>query len=666
MRRTRRLSAMTALAAAASLIGSGIASADNVVNNLDASIDAAAEVMPLNEGGANGMTQLYVQPQNGDGKPGCNLTSSTALTLSVSSSNTSAATVSPSSVTFTSCGAAQTLTVTPVAQGSSTVSVSQTSNNTGATFNLAPSTFTVNVTAPAPSNAAPTVSVAGVTGGASYNKGSVPAATCQVTDAEDGSRSFAATLSAITGDYASDGIGSQTASCSYTDGGGLTASASETYSIADPSAPTIGYTLSPATADGTNGWYKSSVTLTWNVSEPHSPNSLQKTGCVDQNITADQAETTYSCSATSAGGSGGSVDVRIKRDAMAPVISGADVDDTVWRNSSLSHSFTASDGTSGLANPADGSFTLTAALESADATTPTTVSKTVTDDAGNSATRTVSALIDKTEPVISGADIAHTGWRNTPLSSSFTASDALSGLADSSDGSFQLTASADSANSTTPTTVSKTVADVAGNAATRTLSAFIDTTAPVAGFTGGPADGATYWTSTVPAAPTAGCSDALSGVAGCALSGYSATAGTHTITSLATDNAGNTASVSRTYTVRDMTHTGFYSPVDMGSVVNTVKGGSTVPLKFDVKVDGVEQTSTAVVTSFQAFKTTCGTLPGTADEIELVTSGSTSLRYDSTGGQFIQSWKTPTGSGCYKAIATLSDGDTITAYFKTR
>ena len=88
--------------------------------------------------------------------------------------------------------------------------------------------------------------MAGVTGGASYDKGSVPAATCQVTDAEDGNSSFAATLSAVTGPYASTGSARQTASCSYTDGGGLTASASETYSIVDPSAPGIGYTLDPA------------------------------------------------------------------------------------------------------------------------------------------------------------------------------------------------------------------------------------------------------------------------------------------------------------------------------------------------------------------------------------------------------------------------------------
>src|ERR1044071_5874726 len=61
---------------------------DDIANDLDTEIDAVAEVMPLNAGGATGTTTLYVSPTNGDGKNGCNLTGSTTLTLSVSSNNT--------------------------------------------------------------------------------------------------------------------------------------------------------------------------------------------------------------------------------------------------------------------------------------------------------------------------------------------------------------------------------------------------------------------------------------------------------------------------------------------------------------------------------------------------------------------------------------------------
>ena len=264
-RRRGRWSLIAGTMIAAALMATA-ASADDISNNLDASVDAVAEVMPLNVGGANGTTQLYVTPRNGDGKNGCNLTGSTTLGLSLASSDPSVATVSPSSVTFTSCGDTKTLTVTPVGPGSATISATQVSNTTDGTFNLAPAAFTVNV-APPP-NTAPAVTISGVTAGASYSKGSVPAATCQVTDAEDGPSSFPASLSAVSGPYSADGIGEQTASCSYTDAGGLTASGSMTYEIVDPSAPSIGYTLDPATPDGLNGWFRSDVSLTGTSASP--------------------------------------------------------------------------------------------------------------------------------------------------------------------------------------------------------------------------------------------------------------------------------------------------------------------------------------------------------------------------------------------------------------
>ena len=230
------------------------------------------------------------------------------------------ATVSTGTLTFTGngCGVSAGLSVHPVSAGTTTISLSQGAiNTTDGTYSFAAATFVVTVTGGTP-NAAPAVSISGVTGGASYDKGSVPVAMCDVTDSEDGPSSFAATLGAITGPYASDGIGSQEASCSYTDDGGLTATASLTYSIGDPTAPAISSVVSPASPDGNNGWYRSNVGIDWTVSEPESPNSLQTTGCEDQTIMADQPATTYSCSASSAGGSAGPETVTIKRDATAP------------------------------------------------------------------------------------------------------------------------------------------------------------------------------------------------------------------------------------------------------------------------------------------------------------------------------------------------------------
>jgi hypothetical protein len=471
--------------------------------------------MPLTAGGADGTTTLAVTPRNGDGKNGCNLTGSTTLVLSVSSSNPSVATVSPSSVTFTSCSDTAALTVTPVATGSASISASQTSNNTGGTFNLAPATFTVNVTPPP--NTAPTVTVGGVTGGASYAKGTVPVATCNVLDAEDGPSSFPATLSAVTGPFASDGIGQQTASCSYTDEGPgtpLTASASEMYSIFDPSPPVITPNVSGTLGNG--GWYTSDVSLSWTVSDPESPNSIQKTGCASQNITADQAETTYSCSATSAGGSTGPVEQKIKRDATAP-----------------------------------------------------------------------------TDIAFVGGDL-------------------------SDDGSYDF--------------------------------------------------------NSVPAGPTSCTADgAISGLKspnGCVLSGYSTAVGPQAVTATAEDNAGNTATSTLSYTVAAATAKGFYQPVDMGNVTNTVKGGSTVPLKFELfgGATNVEQKDVSAA-SVSAKQITCGTTPGASDAIEeIVSTNATGLRFDTTGDQFIYNWKTPKSPGtCYLVTMTAADQQTkLLAYFQLK
>jgi hypothetical protein len=394
----------------------------------------------------------------------------------------------------------------------------------------------------------------------------------------------------VTGPYASDGIGSQTASCDHTDGGGLTASSSKTYSIVDPSAPSIGHTLSPASPDGDNGWYKASVTLTWNVSDPESPNSLQKTACVDQTITTDQAETTYLCSATSAGGSSGPVEVKIKRDGTAPSVA-----------------YTSATGTAGSA-----------------------------------------------------------GWYTSNVVATFTASDAISGVKSST------TATATTSGEGASVTVgSPQFSDNAGNitpAGTATSDPFkIDLTDPTAvEFTAGPADGSSHYFGSVPAAPTCTATDDVSGLASCVVTGYGTAVGSHQLTATATDNAGRTATATRSYTVLAWTLRGFYQPVDMGDVLNTVKNGSTVPLKFEVFAGSTELTATSSVKNFSATIVACDAAAGT-DEVEVTSTGGTVLRYDATAGQFIQNWQTPKSPGrCYRATITTLDDSKITAFFQLK
>lgn len=440
--RTRRTWAAVALAAVTTIASAGIAAADDIYNNLDLTIDAAAESMTLTAGGATGSTTLAVQATGTggtpeDGKSGCNLTGSTTLKVQVASDDTDVATVALSNDTFTSCGDTKTVTVTPVAAGTATVTVSQVSNNTGGTFNFAPARFTV------------TVNPAG-----------------------------------------------------------------------DTTAPVISYTLNgayPGTPDGLNGWWTSDVTLDWTVSDPESPASLVLTGCDDVTVNADQAATNYSCSAESDGGSSGPVTVSIKRDATGPVV----------------------------------------------------------------------ALVD------------------------------------------------------------------------------------------GPADGEQYYFGSVPAAPTCTASDSPAGLADstggdptqdCVVSGYGTTVGSHTVQAQAWDRAGNTTTVSHDYEVLAWTATGFYRPVDMGGVVNRVKGGSTVPLKFELFAGDTELTdATNVKESFTVELWNGCATANVVDNVEMTSTGGTEFRYDTTGGQFIQNWKLPPGKGCYKVTFTAKDqstSSTLVAYFE--
>ncbi len=358
--------------------------ADSIYNGLDDSVDATLERTNLVGVGSTTIVNLYVQPSGDDNKNGCNFTGSTTLGVSVNSSNTSVATVSPSSLTFGSCGDVKPVTVTSAGAGSATISLTQTSNTTLGTFELATASFTVSVSVSCTAPNAPTFSGT-PDGNAGWYK-TIPTVSASSTTA-------GATIT-----YSTDGT---------------------TFSS---TAPTLGQGSTTVTAKASSGSCSSTSTRTYNV------------------------------------------------DSVAPAISGSDINNTTWRNTDLAANFTATDGGSGLAVTADSGFTLTASANStkdADGNiVPTTVSKTVSDVAGNSATRSLSARIDKVAPS-ANCGSASEGWLGANASIGCTASDALSGLKDAtSDASFNLTTSvADGSENANALTNSREVFDNAGNKA---------------------------------------------------------------------------------------------------------------------------------------------------------------------------------------------------------
>jgi hypothetical protein len=212
-----------------------------------------------------------------------------------------------------------------------------------------------------------------------------------------------------------------TFTCSATSAGG---SDSKSVTIKrDATAPVITPTVS---GTSNNGWYTSNVSVSWTVAEPTSPYTTS--GCAASSVTTDTQGVTFTCSATSAGGSD-SKSVTIKRDASAPAIVPT-VAGTIgldgWYTSDVSVSWSVTDGTSGIAT-SNGCALTTTTTDNAG----TTYTCTATNGAGLTATKSVSARRDATKPVIGYAGNAGSYTVDQTVSITCSASDAMSGLASS-------------------------------------------------------------------------------------------------------------------------------------------------------------------------------------------------------------------------------------------
>ena len=180
-------------------------------------------------------------------------------------------------------------------------------------------------------------------------------------------------------------------------------------------------------------------------------------------------------------------------------------------------------------------------------------SVTATDMAGNSTTTTHTYTIDATDPTatITSPPDGSSYKPGTNVDAAYTCNDIGSGIA-SCIGDVPAGTAIDTATEG-PKTFSVTAIDNVGNDSTTTHDYIVDGTTPVVSITT-PSSGATYDTgATINAAYT--CDDAGSGIASCigdATAGTpidTATEGPKTFSVTATDNAGNTTTLERAYTV---------------------------------------------------------------------------------------------------------------------
>jgi hypothetical protein len=651
--------------------------ADSIETNLNSVTVDVGESAPI---------KYWIQANNGDGETGCNAKPDSPAIVNINAPSKVVA--SPSQLPFTGCGSSTTnfkvATLTSDTPGTYEITASVSDNGPG-TYNTNPAKVTLTVV-PKADTTAPTLNLPkDIT-----KEATGPTEVTYTATATDNGQDVPITCTPASGSTFQ--LGTTTVNCSAKDAAGNEAKGSFTVTVtkpADQTKPTISIT-SPSngatlttdsiTVEGTasdadsglakvevkvgSGSYSgASGTSTWSaqvtLAEGENTITAQATDKAEPaNTATDSVTVTYTPPDTTP-------------PKFDPALSDMTVEATKPEGADVSYKVTATD-------DRDPSPTVTCKPESGSTfplgTTP--VACTATDATGNKADGSFNIkVVDTTAPTLelpTLTPIEATGPNGAIVTYTATAKDLV-------DGSFaaSCTPASESEFALGTTEVTCDAKDKAGNAATAgTFKVTVqDKTAPKLTVpadmsikaTG--ADGAkvTYTataTDAVDANPTITCTPA---------SDSTFPVGTTTVSCTATDHSGNTSPAATFKVSVTLTMAGFYQPVDMGSTINTVKAGSTVPFKFEIFAGTTELTSTTFngnpIGAFTAKKVAC--TGGTEDPIEQVVTatGGTVLRYDSTSGQFVYNWQTPkTPAGaCYDTTFTVTaDGSTLTAHFKAK
>ena len=104
-------------------------------------------------------------------------------------------------------------------------------------------------------------------------------------------------------------------------------------------------------------------------------------------------------------------------------------------------------------------------------------------------------------------------------------------------------------------------------------------------------------------------------------------------------------------------------PVDGGDVVNLVRRGRTVPIKF-AAFDGDTEIVDPSAVTVSSTQVSCPASPVT-DTVEVTSSEQSGLGYDARDHHFIYHWRAPSGpaGSCWDVSFTI-EGSTLTAHFR--
>lgn len=414
---------------------------------------------------------------------------------------------------------------------------------------------------------------------------------------------------------------------------------------------------------GTNGWYTTEVALQWTVTDEETP-EITAEGCEPATVSEDTDGQTFSCTATSEGGSTTTI-ATIAKDATAPGEVSVTAEPSAtngWHAAPFTATWTGSDAISGIAECTSTDY---AGPDAVDAT----LIGTCTDHAGNkSDAATYAFSYDATAPIVSAVpDRApdHNGWYNRGLTVAWTSDDA--------DATCDPDTTYDSGDAE-DITVTGGCTDPAGNRGTASYTFDFDATAPIVSILSPAA--ATYILNQ-PVTVTISCTDATAGVESCVSNQPSgnaldtASVGSKSVVVEATDRAGNTARARHDYAVT-------YSPVGVscGGVAGhqilqpiradgsgSVNGNSTVPAKFRVcDFFGRAVTTAGVVQSFRITQVD----GGAADAAVPSTSSHEQFRAGDSQWIFNISTKPLRKGSRYGFTIALDDGTTIPFSFAIR